>query len=86
MSGNNVVKQPQIDLLKIKNAVVTLTNLCNDLHATFGGNHKCKFCPLRAKDSDNYPCYFQQVYDDEDSAEPMEWSVVDIDRIPRLFE
>ena len=85
MSGNDIKNMPQIDLLKIKDAVVTLTNLCGDLHDAFDMN-KCKFCPLRARDSDNYPCYFQQLYSDEGSAEPMEWTVVDIERIPRLFE
>ena len=86
MSGSNVVNQPQIDLLKIKDAVVTLANLCNNLHATFGGNNKCKFCPLRAKESDNYPCYFQQLYADDGDMEPMDWTITDINKIPRIFE
>lgn len=86
MSGNDIKNMPQIDLLKVKNAVVTLVNLCGDLHAKFGGNHKCKFCPLRAKESDEHDCYFQQLYDDESSAEPMEWTLTDIGKIPRLFE
>lgn len=85
MSGNDIRNMPQIDLLKIKNAVVTLTNLCGDLHDAFGKD-KCKFCPLRAKESDEYDCYFQQLYDDESSAEPMEWTLTDLGKIPRLFE
>ena len=86
MSGNDIKGMPQIDLLKVKNAVVTLVNLCGDLHAKFGGNHKCKFCPLRAKDSDNYPCYFQQLYADDGDMEPMDWTITDINKIPRIFE
>ena len=85
MSGNDTTKQPKIDLLGIKNAVITLVNLCGDLHDIFG-NDKCNFCPLRAKESDEYDCYFQQLYEDEHSAEPMEWTLTDIGKIPRLFE
>ena len=85
MSGNDIKNMPQIDLLKIKDAVVILKTLCGNLHDVFYSN-KCKFCPLRAKDSDEHDCYFQQLYDDESSAEPMEWTVTDIEKIPRIFE
>lgn len=85
MSGNNVRKQPQINLLSIKNAIAEIKDLCAELHDNFGMD-KCKFCPIRAKETDSYACYFQQLYDDESSAEPMEWTLTDIGKVPRLFE
>ena len=85
MSGNDIKGMPQIDLLKIKNAVVTLVNLCGNLHAAFGYD-KCRFCPLRASTSDNFACYLQQLYADDGDMEPKDWTVTDINKIPRIFE